>query len=158
MPINYLLNQIKDLDSLYYKLLLLVGEQSCGRNRLLGDLARARNCTPINLNIQLSRLLKDIPRYERCYYAYDFIDKIINAVKTELVFLGNMEILFSSHLKINPLVQLKLISRYSPVIAAWNGRIDNNHLIYGKTNHPDYVSYRLSELECLYYEIKEGGF
>ena len=157
MPVTNLPATIKNLNSWYYKLLLLVGEQSYARNHLLGELARAWNCTPTSINIELSKLLKDIPRSKRCYYVHDYLDKIIDDIGTELVFLGNMEILFSSHLRINPLAQLKHISKYRPVIAAWNGRIDNNCLLYGEISHPDYVSYRLSELDCPYYEIKEGG-
>jgi hypothetical protein len=150
-----LLERIQNLASLYYKLFLLIGSQGSGKSKLLEQIASDQNIPVTNLNFELSKKLKNIPRNERCFYVLDFIDEIIGEAQgEEYIILDSIEILFSHHLKIDPLGQLKNISKYHPLVVAWNGRIENNYLIYGETYHPDYTAYKLNELECQYYEIK----
>ncbi len=150
-----LLKRIQNLNSLYYKLFLLIGSQGSGKSELLAQLSEEKNVPVTNLNFELSKRLKNIPRNDRCFYMGDFIEEIIREVKGEYIFFDSIEILFSHHLKIDPLRQLKNISKYNSLVVAWNGRMENNFLVYAERSHPDYVAYKLDELECKYYEIKE---
>lgn len=154
MLIKDLLECVRKLNSSYYKLFLLIGDPGSGKSKLLEQIASKKNIPIVNLNFELSRRLKNIPRNDRCFYVQEFIDEIINQLKGEYIFLDNIEILFSHHLKIDPLKELKNLSRYNPLVVTWNGRIENNHLVYGETYHPDYVAYKMDELECKFYEIK----
>jgi len=80
-----LLECIQNLNSLYYKLFLLIGSQGSGKSKLLEQIASARNIHITNLNFELSKRLKNIPRNDRCYYVQDFIDEIIREVKGEYI-------------------------------------------------------------------------
>jgi ABC-type uncharacterized transport system ATPase component len=133
----------------------LIGSQGSGKSELLAQLSAKRNIPVTNLNLELSKRLKNIPKNDRCFYMHDFIEEIIREVKAEYIFFDNIEILFSRHLKIDPLGQLKNISKYNPLVVVWNGKIENKFLVYAERSHPDYVAYKLDELECEYYEIKE---
>ncbi|MEW6624171.1 MAG: BREX-3 system P-loop-containing protein BrxF [Bacillota bacterium] len=146
-----ILGYIKKLNSQYYKLILLVGKTGSGKTRMLKYLAASTGRTVLDLNIELSKMLKSIPKNERCLYVQDFLDEILRQTNGRPVFLDNTEILFSSHLQIDPIGTLKNSSRYYPLVAAINGFIDNNRLIYADRNHPDYITYKVDELKCRYY-------
>jgi len=139
----------------------------------------------INLGLVLSKKLKEVPKAERCYYVQDYIDEIINNKEelpsnvycdvqdstcsstnsiinkyrdseNEILVLDNIEIIFSKHLKIDPLKRLKNISRYRKIIAFWPGYIKDEYLIYAEPWHKDYIRYHLNELECLYINFERS--
>lgn len=105
----------------YYKLILLVGPIGSGKTQILKKISSDYNYDYINLNLKLSEKLINIPFEERCYYVDDFMEEILFQSKTDVTILDNIEILFSNHLKIDPLKLLKNISRYRKIIASWGG-------------------------------------
>lgn len=140
----------------YYKLLLLIGPSGSGKTFVLKKCMQVLMCKYINLNLELSRKLKEIPVVERCYYVQDYIDEIVKNNDSDIIIFDDIEILFSKHLKIDPLSALKNISKYKKFIAAWPGYIKGGYLVYAEEGHEDYIRYNLNELECSYLNLGRG--
>ena len=150
-----ILGCINKLDFHYYKLILLVGRTGNGKTKMLNALAVATaGGTVVDLNTELSKMLKTLPKMERCHYVQDFLDVVLRQSSGQPLFLENTEILFSSHLKVDPIGMLKNASRYQPLVVTINGVIDNNKLTYAEPNHPDFIVYKVSELGCRYYSFR----
>ena len=70
---------------------------------------------------------------------------IVAASGAEVTLLDNIEILFDVNLKQDPLRLLQGISRNRTVVAAWNGTIEGNHLVYAIPGHTEYRRYPLQD-------------
>jgi len=137
----------------YYKLLLLVGGSGAGKTGILKSICESHSGKYINLNLALSAKLKDIPLSERSYHIGDYINEIISEHPGEFIAVDNIEILFSSHLKADPMRTLLNISKYKKTIAAWPGSVKDNYLVYAEPWHKDYVKYPVNKIECLYIDL-----
>ncbi|MDI3501673.1 MAG: hypothetical protein PWP22_1444 [Thermoanaerobacter sp.] len=140
----------------YYKLILLVGPIGSGKTQILKKISSDYNYDYINLNLKLSEKLINIPFEERCYYVDDFMEEILFQSKTDVTILDNIEILFSNHLKIDPLKLLKNISRYRKIIASWGGIYVNGILTYAEIGHSEHRKYKKNDLDVIVISI-EGG-
>jgi len=58
-----------------------------------------------------------------------------------MILLDNTEIIFDVGLKQDPLRLLQGLSRNKTVVAAWNGTIVEDFLIYAAPAHPEYRRY-----------------
>lgn len=71
--------------------------------------------------------------------------EVINDTDGEVVLFDNIEILFDVSLKQDPLRLLQGLSRNKTVVAAWNGSIDGDHMIYAVPDHPEYRRYMVRD-------------
>ena len=71
---------------------------------------------------------------------------LVNEAKGDIILLDNIEILFDISLKQDPLRLLQGLSRNKTIVAAWNGSIDSNNLIYATPDHPEYKRYPSRDL------------
>jgi hypothetical protein len=55
--------------------------------------------------------------------------------------LDNIEVLFDTMLKIDPLRLLENLSRSRTIIATWPGQLVDNRLVYAEPWHPEYRTY-----------------
>jgi hypothetical protein len=55
-----------------------------------------------------------------------------------VVLLDNIEILFEVSFQQDSLRLLQGLARNRTVVAAWNGTLDNGHLLYATPGHPEY--------------------
>jgi hypothetical protein len=62
-----------------------------------------------------------------------------------VILLDNIEILFDVSLRQDPLRILQGFSRNKTVVAAWDGSIDNEYIIYATPDHPEYRRYRFRD-------------
>lgn len=154
--INELKRLTGSLSDKYYKLILLVGGSGTGKTGLLRELCEDNAYGYVNLNLALSGKLKDVPIEERCYHVQDFIDEIVRNAPGDYLALDNIEMIFSRHLRIEPLGTLKNIAKYRKTIAAWQGSIVNGYLTYAAPGHEDHVKYKAEELECSYINLERG--
>jgi hypothetical protein len=138
-------NAIKILPYKYYKLILVVGPKDRQISGILKKMSLEFGYDYINLNLKLSERLIRIPFDERCFYVEGYVNEIIESYRGSLLILDNIEILFEKHLKVDPLFLLKNLSRYKAIIAHWNGKAEDGHLIYAVPQHPDFAKYRMDE-------------
>ena len=83
----------------------------------------------------------DLTERQRALQLPQLLREVINDTAGEVVLFDNIEILFDVSLKQDPLRLLQGLSRNKTVVAAWNGSIDGDHMIYAVPDHPEYRRY-----------------
>ena len=140
-----LLSKIGQAADLYHRLVILAGPAGSGKTAAL-RIVNERNAAPlINVNLELSRQLLDLTARQRSLQLPLLLANIVAASGTDITLLDNVEILFDINLKQDPLRLLQGISRNRTVVAAWNGTIEGNHLVYATPGHAEYRRYPLQD-------------
>lgn len=127
-------------DSLYHRLVLVVGESQSGKSAVLKAVANEFNIPVTNVNFEISALLLDLTNKQRSLRLPELLWDILNNAHP-FVALDNIEILFDKDLKQDPLRILQGISRNRTVIASWGGSFSNGRLQYAEPGHSEYRSY-----------------
>lgn len=131
---------LKTADSLYYRLVLLVGVTGSGKTKILRDVADDFGVEIININLALSTELLGLTAKQRVLHLQEVLNQIVDGDQTPIV-LDNLEILFDKTLKQDPLRVLQGMSRNRPVLASWSGTFSEGKLLYAEADHPEYRSY-----------------
>lgn len=131
---------LKETDDLYYKLVLLVGEAGSGKTTLLKDVAEELGAPVINVNLKLSEQLLELTMKQRSLRLSQILDDIVDD-EHSIKILDNIEILFDTGLKQDPLRILQKLSRKYIIIASWTGHSEDGKLIYAEPGHPEYKNY-----------------
>jgi hypothetical protein len=79
---------------------------------------------------------------------------VIGNGKNEMILLDNLEVIFDVELKQDPLRLLQGLSRNKTVVAAWNGTIVEDSLIYATPAHPEYRRYPMRDFLVVSPEVK----
>ena len=97
----------------------------------------------INLNLELSKLLIDIPAKRRSSKVDSFVTDIVKGSDTEGmgVILDNIELLFAVELQIDPLRLFENIGRNYLLIVSWPGKVHGKTLTYAEPGHGEYKHY-----------------
>lgn len=127
-------------ESLYHRLVLVVGENKSGKSAVLRDVANEFNIPVTNVNLDISALLLDLTSKQRSLRLPELLGEILNNAHP-CVILDNIEILFDKDLRQDPLRILQGISRNCTVIASWGGSFSNGRLQYAEPGHSEYRSY-----------------
>ncbi|TVR57521.1 MAG: BREX-3 system P-loop-containing protein BrxF [Candidatus Competibacteraceae bacterium] len=131
---------LRAAESLYHRLVLLVGETGSGKTGVLRDVAEEFGTSVINVNLALSGKLLELTAKQRSLRLPGILDRIADQAQSPVV-LDHLEILFDKDLKQDPLRLLKGISRNRTVLASWNGAMTSGRLLYAETGHPEYRGY-----------------
>lgn len=131
---------LQTAESLYHRLVLLVGETGSGKTGVLQNIAKEFGSSVININLALSGELLELTARQRSLRLPGILDQIVGQVQSPVI-LDNLEILFDKDLQQDPLRLLQSISRNRAVVASWNGSISFGKLLYAETGHPEYRSY-----------------
>ncbi|WP_457551028.1 BREX-3 system P-loop-containing protein BrxF [Desulfobacula sp.] len=140
-----LLASAKEAEQLYYRLILLVGAQKCGKTTVLNATAEEFGKEMININLELSECLLEMTAQKRTLKVSGIFDKILGHDK-QIVILDNIEILFDVELKQDPLSLLQKSSRNRTIIASWSGKMEDEKLIYAEPGHPEYRTYNTNDI------------
>ena len=141
MDLNTFESKLKELNNWTDQLMLLV-DKSASKENLLSKLNSA-GYTCINLNQELSEALLDKPVDKRPVFANQILNEIIKIHETSTIILYNIEILFETSLKIDPLKALKNISRIKKAVSFWPGDVNEEGFFYASPDHPEYRYYNL---------------
>ena len=131
---------IQATEGMYHRLVLLVGETGSGKTGVLRKIAEEVGSSVINVNLALSGKLLELTAKQRSLRLPSTLDQIVDRTQSPVV-LDNLEILFDTNLKQNPLRLLQSISRNRTVVASWNGVMISGRLFYAEIGHPEYRSY-----------------
>ena len=141
------LDQLNELVELsrqnYYQLVLVVGRAGTNKTKLLQNYCHTHGLSITNLNLELSSRMLELSSRARALRASSIVTEIINQNDFPIV-LDNIEALFSTDLKLNPLSLIQNLSRNGPVIASWPGCIDNSKLHYAEIGHPECREYDIN--------------
>lgn len=100
----------------------------------------------INLNKALSSRLMNVSRSERAAAAPKTVSGLLNEVDGDTVLIIGLEVLFDRSLAIEPLRLLAACAKNKTLLVCWPGEITNEGLSYAIPSHPEYRSYRASDL------------
>jgi hypothetical protein len=132
-----------NLDSQYYKLILLIGESKTGKTSILKKISQELDLEILNINLSLSEKLIEYPTRNRVLKLYPILDELLIGNKP-LYILDNIEVLFDKSLQLDPLKFLQNLSRNCTILSSWNGKIVSNHLTYAIPQHSEYHQFELS--------------
>jgi hypothetical protein len=128
---------------------LIVGKQGVGKTALLNKIAEQKQCTLLNLGLELSKKLLNFTVNDRKLKAFDIISELFDVQRNSCLAVDNTEIIFDPVLMINPLGLLQSLSRTRLLIWSWNGEIEDGHLSYAYPGHPEYQRIPTSEITLI---------
>jgi len=131
---------INEADSLYYRLVLLVGKTGSGKTDVLRSIANEDGSEIININLAISAELLELTAKQRVLRLPEILDRITEDVDAPVI-LDNIEILFDKQLQQDPLRLLQKISRNRATVTAWNGTVNKGCLLYAEAGHQEYRRY-----------------
>jgi hypothetical protein len=134
---------LAQLQSRYYRLLLLVGSVGSGKSYILRDCHRVTGSTYINLNQWLSQHLLEIPIRHRPSQVERRLRRILD--KPSPLLIDHIELLFEPELELDPLRALKSLSRHATLVVAWPGVVVDGYMTYAVTGHPHHRRYTARE-------------
>jgi len=127
-------------ESLYYRLVLLVGQSGTGKSTILYKIAQELELSVINANLIISGKLLELTSKQRTLRLPSMLNEICSHAKSPVI-LDNIEVLFDKNLMQDPLRLLQSISRNRTVLSSWNGTFLQNKLSYAESSHPEFKSY-----------------
>jgi ABC-type hemin transport system ATPase subunit len=143
--VEQILQNIELCRDLYYQLLLIVAPAGAGKTKALKELQALTGAPLINVNLELSRRMLDLTERQRALQVPRLLENIANQNAGSLILLDNIEMLFDINLKQDPLRLLQGLSRSRTVISSWNSVVEENHIIYAESGHPEYRKYLIND-------------
>ncbi len=140
------LHALSEMEYLYHRLVLLVGETGSGKTAVLQEICDKLGITLVNLNLELSQLMLEMTVKQRTLQLPKILEDLVNKKAGKTIAIDNIEILFDVNLQQDPLRLLQKISRNKNIIVSWNGIVNNAKLMYAIPGHPEYRSYAKSDL------------
>ncbi|MBZ4688267.1 MAG: hypothetical protein PWQ96_1592 [Clostridia bacterium] len=126
-----------------HQLIIICGQTCSG---ILQGYASASNIPYVNLSLELSKALLEIPVSLRWRKVGPIVDQIIKEQDSNIICFDHLELLFHPQLHQDPMRLLENISRNTTIIAGWNGSYENGTLTYAAPGHQEFRSY--TELEA----------
>ena len=142
---DQVVRKINQAAELYHRLMLVVAPAGAGKTTALQDVQERVGAPIVNVNLDLSRRMLDLTERQRALQLPRLLREMLNDAAGEVVLFDNIEILFDVSLKQDPLRLLQGLSRNKTVVAAWNGSIDGNHMVYAVPDHPEYRRYMVRD-------------
>jgi ATPase family associated with various cellular activities (AAA) len=144
--VEQIIHKIDQAGQFYYRLILVVAPGGMGKTMALREVARQKEFKYTNVNLELSQRLLGLTERQRSLQVFRLLNEIVEEHATQVVLFDNIELLFDTSLKQDPLRLLQGISRNRTVVASWNGSVENEHLIYAQPDHPEYRRYPTTDL------------
>jgi len=125
------------------KLILVVAPHNYGKTKLLKKLSQKTSIPRINLNLELSKKLIEIPIKRRSSKVHSLVHDIIKEYieNKKSIILDNIELLFAVELETDPLRLFESLSHNYKIIVSWPGKFDGKSLIYAEPGHREYRKY-----------------
>lgn len=139
------IQKIDQAAELYNRLIMLVASAGGGKTAALQDIHERIGAPLLNVNLELSRRMLELTERQRVLKLPRLLSDMVNAAQADVILLDNIEILFDISLKQDPLRLLQGLSRNKTVIAAWNGSVDHEHMVYATPDHQEYKQYPLRD-------------
>jgi len=135
------IQRIGQARELYHRLVMLVAPAGTGKTAALSHVHELTAAPLVNVNLELSRRMLDLTERQRVLRLPRLLAEIVGAGAPDVVLLDNIEVLFDTSLKQDPLRLLQGLSRNMTVVTAWNGTVDGEHMVYATPGHPEYRRY-----------------
>ena len=142
---DQILQKVNQAAELYYRLILVVAPAGAGKTAALQEVRDRTGARLVNVNLELSRRMLALTERRRALQLPGLLRKIVANDGDEAILLDNIEVIFDVALEQDPLRLLQGLSRNKTVVAAWNGAIVEDSLIYAAPAHPEYRCYPMRD-------------
>jgi len=142
---DQIIHKLAQAAELYHRLILVVAISGSGKTRALQNVKERTSAPIVNVNLELSKMLLDLTERQRALQIPRLLNEIMAQADKDVVLLDNIEILFDTFLKQDPLRLLQGLSRNRTIVAAWNGSISDGFITYAVPDHREYRKYPLRD-------------
>ena len=142
---DQIMSKVKQAAELYHRLMLVVAPSGAGKTAALKAVRDLTDAPLVNVNLELSLRMLELTERQRALRLPGLLREVIGNGANEMILLDNLEVIFDVILKQDPLRLLQGLSRNKTVVAAWNGTIVENSLIYAAPDHPEYRRYPMRD-------------
>ena len=135
--LEQVLARVAEVEIQYYRLALVIGGSGTGKTLLLKGLSRMLGTPMVNVNLELARMLIEIPASRRSPSVSRLMGQIVSVADSDRVILDNTEILFHPSLQTDPLKLFQNLSRNRTIIASWQGSVEEDEIVYAAPGWPE---------------------
>ena len=132
------LNEIIDAARLQRSQFIILCGSYHEKEKLIKQKNNKYSIKKINISLELSKKLKEIPRPKRSIYLHKCLNKILHRFKSDVLWIERIQLLFHPELEFDPIQFFQNASRNKTIILSWDGEYKNNKLIYAKPGHQEY--------------------
>lgn len=136
---------IEQAEGQYFRLIILTGPPGSGKTSILRWLAERNGCEIVNVNLELSKRMLELPRVHRPRVAEKVLKNLIAESTKQVLVLDNIEILFDTALQLEPLRLLQISSRNRTLVVSWSGNYQHSTLTYAQPGHPEFAQFKQVE-------------
>lgn len=134
--------KIEELTGQEHKLLLIIGAPGSGKSKVIREYSQETGVPIINLdtifaNTPSEKLLDEMKNFLSTYHQ-------------NVLLLDNKEILYAKDSKIDLLAFLKEVSKDIPVLATWNGKIEDGQVFHFCKDAPEDLIYSVEKEDFKY--------
>ena len=137
--------KVDQAEELYHRLIVVVAPAGAGKTTALQDVRDRTGAPLVNVNLELSRRMLELTERQRALQLPSLLREIVSNGGDETILLDNIEVIFDVRLKQDPLRLLQKLSRERTVVAAWNGTIAEDSLIYAAPDHAEHRRYPIRD-------------
>lgn len=132
-----LTEKIEKLNEKENKLLLIIGQPGSGKSKMIREYSQDTGIPIIDLdkifvNTSSNQLLNEMKNFLATYHQ-------------KVLLLDNKKILYAKNSQIDLMAFLKEISKDIPVIATWNGKIEDGQVYHIRKESGDHLVYPVSD-------------
>ena len=138
--------RMREVESRYHRLALVVGTAGSGKTDLLYKLSDKLGFPRINVNLSLSARLLEIHADRRSMYVSRIMSRIVSELNTRSVILDNTEMLFHPYLQTDPLKLFQNLSRNLTIVASWHGALEDGELVFAAPGWREYRRYPATDI------------
>jgi len=137
-----LTNKIEELNEAKHKLLLIIGAPGSGKSKVIREYSQETGIPIIDLdkifiNTAPDQLMNEMKNFLKTY-------------NQKVLLLDNKKILYAKNSTIDMMEFLKEISQEIPVLATWNGKIEDGQLYHIRKDTPEDLIYPVNNEEFQY--------
>ncbi|MBA4603547.1 BREX-3 system P-loop-containing protein BrxF [Thermoactinomyces mirandus] len=140
--VEAILTSLKEITRHRHQLIFLAGD--CGKYDFR-TLAEKIDAIYLNLSLELSHMLMEIPVHKRPRKVDICFREILTGYSQSLFLLDHIDVLFDSSLQLNPGELLENMSRKVVFVIPWYGQVTDSELIYADPGHLEHVRIPINE-------------
>jgi len=155
MDLGQLRQSIERAQNYHSQLVVVTGESAA---QLFEHVASADGLLVINLSLELSEKLIEIPRQDRSKSASSMFTDLLKDRQAGVLLLSHIEILFDRTISVDPLKLLQSSAKNLTLVVAWPGEKTASSLTYAIPSHSEYRSYKASDFgETIFVDAGKNG-
>ncbi len=154
--VEKLITKIDAVSGAFHRLVILAGPCESGKTMCLNRVHERIGAPLININLELSQRLLELPRRQRTFEASILVGDLVTNIEAPCLLMDNIEILFHPELALDPLRLLQNLSRNRIIVSTWSGIISSGHLVYAEPGHPEYNRWPTNDLTIISMNLNEN--